>query len=423
MLLLVIVIGAPQERIAALAPLRIALLTAGLAVAAHVYDRFKHRRSIVALPTELRSVGLLLAWAVATLPLSIWPGGSVAFLLETYLKTLVVFWLLGATADTPARVLGAARVMTALGIPLALTAIANFASGVVWDEKSAVERIVGYEGGMSKNPNDLALVLTLLLPLAVSLAQQGGSRALRLLFLACVPLFAAGVIVTFSRGGFVTLAAIFALYLLSFLRRGRWKAALGCLVLAGAILAAFPEGYSSRLSTIVEMDEDPTGSAQARWTDTVAALRHVREHPIVGAGIGMNILALDALRGETGKNVHNVYLQYAVELGLPGLGLFLWLYASCLLAVRRVARAGEGRELRSLRLLAEGILVSLLAFSISSLFHPVAYQFFFYLVAGLAVALGSVGRRLLAPPAPPRAEAARPGELWWQSVPGGGAAS
>lgn len=417
MFLLFIVIVAPQERVSALAPFRIALVAAGLAVSAHVYDRFKRSAGLVALPAQLRIVALLLAWAVATLPLSFWPRGSVVFLLDIYLKTLVVFWLLAATADTWERALGAARAMTLMGIPLALTAIGHYASGVYFDGLSAVDRIVGYEGGMAKNPNDLALVLTLLLPLAVALVQQTRHSAARLLFSGIVLLYVAGVIVTFSRGGFVTLLAILAVYLWSLLRRGRWKPVLLCLGLAVATMAFFPEGYSRRLSTIVAIEEDPTGSAQTRWTDTVAALKHVNQHPIVGAGIGMDILALDVLRGETGKHVHNVYLQYAVDLGLPGLALFLWLYVSCLRAVGRVARAPEAApEIPGMRAMAEGIRVSLLAFGIAALFHPVAYQFYFYLIAGLAVAIGSLALRHGVPRRAPLVEAPRSTELWWQGA-------
>ena len=42
--------------------------------------------------------------------------------------------------------------------------------------------------------------------------------------------------------------------------------------------------------------------------------------------------------------------------------------------------------MRDLFLLAEGIQVSLFAFAIAALFHPVAYHFYFYYIAGLALA-------------------------------------
>ena len=142
-----------------------------------------------------------------------------------------------------------------------------------------------------------------------------------------------------------------------------------------------------RLSTITNIRSDPTGSAQERWGDTQAALEFVSENPVVGAGIGMNALALNELRGALWKKIHNAYLEYAVDLGLPGLALCLIILVGCIratvLVMRRTAARPEGRDLF---LLAEGIQTGLAAFAVAALFHPVAYHFYFYYMAGLALA-------------------------------------
>lgn len=119
----------------------------------------------------------------------------------------------------------------------------------------------------------------------------------------------------------------------------------------------------------------------------MAAVDHVFENPIVGAGLGMNLLALNGERGATWRAVHNAYLEYAVDLGLPGLILFLLLFVRCLrnttLVQRRCGWTPAARELFSL---AEGLQISLIAFAVAAPFHPVAYHFYFYYIAGLAVA-------------------------------------
>src|SRR5258705_10881236 len=85
---------APQSFVPALAPLRIGLLTAVLALAAYLFDRFAGGGSITRVTPEIVVATALVIWALATLPLSYWPGGSLAFLLDMYFKTLTIFWLL-----------------------------------------------------------------------------------------------------------------------------------------------------------------------------------------------------------------------------------------------------------------------------------------------------------------------------------------
>ena len=89
-----------------------------------------------------------------------------------------------------------------------------------------------------------------------------------------------------------------------------------------------PTGYTQRLTTITDIASDPTGSAQGRWVDLAVAADIVTRTPVVGVGLGQNVLALNRERGPTWRMVHNVYLQYAVDLGVPGLLLFLWLFVS-----------------------------------------------------------------------------------------------
>jgi O-antigen ligase len=114
----------------------------------------------------------------------------------------------------------------------------------------------------------------------------------------------------------------------------------------------------------------------------------VAQNPITGAGIGQDILALNRMRGPTWRSVHNVYLQYAVDLGIPGLVLFLWLFGASLRSAGRVRiLAAKDHALRLLSYQAAGVQIALVAFGVQAFFHPVAYQFYFFCLAGLAVAL------------------------------------
>src|SRR5260221_6271926 len=160
---------APQDFIPALAPLRIALLSALCAASAYVFDQLKRGESVLAISSEARWCLVLVAWAIVTIPFSMWSGGSFNLLTDLYLKSAIVFWLLGSIIRSTARLRRIAWVLSLIAVPLALTGVAHFLSGDFFPGQTGGERIVGYDAGLVKNPNDLALVLNLILPLTVAL--------------------------------------------------------------------------------------------------------------------------------------------------------------------------------------------------------------------------------------------------------------
>jgi O-antigen ligase len=87
--------------------------------------------------------------------------------------------------------------------------------------------------------------------------------------------------------------------------------------------------------------------------------------------------------------VHNTYLEYAVDLGLPGLTLFVLLLRGCWKSARATRRSAAPE----LGQLAEGIEISLVGFAVAAFFHPAAYEFYFFYIAGLAVAARTVAVR------------------------------
>ena len=384
---------APQEIFPVLGPLRIALIAASVAIITYLLDRFRRRQPLTLLTREIWLSAGLMAWAIATVPLSFWPGGSVAFLLKFYLKSLAIFWLLSNVVSTLTRLRQVAWALSLMAVPLAATAVGNFlsASFLPGLAAQAPRRIVGYDAPLTGNPNDLALMLNLIIPLGVALLLAVERPALRVLLVAVITLDVLAVIVTFSRGGFLTLMTIAGVYVWKLRGRPQRTLAWAALALALACLPLLPAGYMDRLATITNIDSDVTHSAQLRWNDTVTAAKFVVANPLVGGGVGMNALTLNHERGFGWSAIHNVYLEYAVELGMPGLILFLLLLVGCIKSAAIVQRRCAGVPgLRDLFYLAEGIQISLLAFSLAAFFHPVAYHLYFYYIAALAVAAHSL---------------------------------
>jgi hypothetical protein len=384
---------APQSTYPTLASLHLAAVAAGLAIAAHLCGRLAGESAV----TAPRGTGLALclgAWAIATAPFSYWPGGSVSMFIDLFVKSLAIFWLISQVVDSTARLRRLVSWLVLLAIPLAVVAVRNFLSGSFLAGSSPdAQRIAGYDAPLTGNPNDLALMLNLLVPLTYALRGVSRRPLVRLALAGLLFLEVVGVLLTYSRAGFLTLALVWIVHALRTLR-GIKRIALAAAV-AGAlvVVAMFPSSYVSHLGTAVDMDADASGSAQERWRGAVAAVGLVADHPLLGVGLGMNVLAITH---ETGgwRSVHNVYLQYAADLGLPGLFLFLALGVRCLRDAAAVRRSrppdAEGRDLAKLAL---GIELALWAFAVAGMFHPAGYHFYFYYLGGMALAARAIHLR------------------------------
>lgn len=379
-----IMLLAPQALFPALAPLRIALLMAGVAAVAHVVGCLTSGRPISLVTREMSIAAGLVGWATLTIPLSYWPGGSVDTLTGLFLKSLMLFWLIANTITTVRRFRQFAWGITLMSVPIATTAVRDYLSGNVMQSS---ERIAGYDAPLTDNPNDLALTLNLILPFILLAVRSSRSCVIRVLALGIAVLNVAAVLLTFSRTGFIALLTILV-GIFSGLFRSRnlaWGVAL--LVALLASLPFLPSALWERWATITDVESDPTGSAQARRDQWGSALRFIVTHPVVGTGIGTGVLGLREHGSESWSEVHNAYLQYGVELGLPGLGLYLLLVvASLRSASSGRQQAGMSHDAEGAAQLAQATRLSLVAFLAAAFFHPVAYHFYFYFLVGLAVA-------------------------------------
>jgi hypothetical protein len=389
----VVLLFSPQAYFPALEALRPAMIPAAIGIAAYVLDRFGHGAPLFMRTRSLWFAGALAGWAAFTAPLSIWPGGSIAFLSGVYFKTLAIFWLLSHTAVTVPRLRQVAWCLTFMAMGLTLLAMNNYVSGVFIDQAANKDRLVGNEGSLTKNPNDLALMINVIIPLTMALLLGSSRPGTRFMLLGMLAMEALTVILTFSRGGFLTLGGILLLYAWKLRRQAERVWVYGILVAGLLCVPLLPSSYFERMSTIIQTEADNTGSAGERWTDMMIAARRAISSPIIGAGVGMNVLAMNEARGGGWLPVHNVFLELTLDLGVPGLLLYVGLLVSCIKSTVRIQRqAADNPDMKDLAHLAQGIHISLLAFTLAAMFHPVSYHPYFYYIAALAIAAEAISR-------------------------------
>ena len=220
-------------------------------------------------PLELKMLALITLLGVAFIPIASSPKDSIDVLTDTFLKVVTIFILMINLLNTRERLRSIMRLVVICGTVLALLAILSYIEGkftvVTKGEEGTVValRITGAVGGIFGNPNDLATSLDLLIPLAVALAMTRRGLA-RAAYFACAVLLSIGVVVTFSRGGFLGLVTAAGWMLWKIGRRNRALTAFSFIFVLGVFMMVMPSGYSNRITSIFDSSSDPTGSSQER---------------------------------------------------------------------------------------------------------------------------------------------------------------
>src|SRR6476661_465541 len=195
----------PQEQFPPLNPLHLAEVSALLALAAMVMGRLQRNLSVTRYTPELGGVLALGFIILATAPFSIWMGGSVATFTEIYSKIILIFILMLNTLTNPKRIDRFLWLIVFASGYIAFRAVADYARGVNMVENG---RVQGAVGGMFKNPNDLALNMVAVMPLAAALAMRSRTTLGRLIAVGCAFLMAGAVVVSQSRSGTIGLAVM-----------------------------------------------------------------------------------------------------------------------------------------------------------------------------------------------------------------------
>jgi hypothetical protein len=172
--------------------------------------------------------------------------------------------------------------------------------------------------------DDIGLVFAFGIPMAWYLAttptRTTAGRALQVLNVIHVPAGVVGIMFSGSRVAMVAVAPSLVYVLLTLSRIRPRARVVSLAAVVGAFLALLPLVPESTMERLVNTSGDRTqGDLNGRTELWSRAYATFKEHPITGVGTG-------AFREETSwKVAHNVWLRFAAELGLVGLGLFLLL--------------------------------------------------------------------------------------------------
>ncbi len=249
----------------------------------------------------------------------------------------------------------------------------------------------GYRAGwVSGDANYFGANAILALALGYYLLQTRLPLWQRVFCLGCTILTAIALIASASRGAFI---GICVCGLLVFLRSKRkLHFVLAALVVAGLLIVS----PNSPIQRLVHPQYGDIASTAAHEELFWAGVRVFTEHPITGVGLGkfketMDEMGLFKERG--GYIAHNVYVEYAAELGIFGLLLFLGIVASAFWSLGRIRREAAQKGDEFFFATTSGMQTGLVGFCVASMFLSAEYQKTFWIVIFLSSAIPLLFRK------------------------------
>jgi len=218
--------------------------------------------------------------------------------------------------------------------------------------------LITAEGGVMRitsvygSPNNLALYLGRVLPVALAIVLMGANPRRRVAYGVAVVVMGLAAFLTFSKGALLLgLPAALAVIAIGWLGKRGWiltGAGAAAAVASLPILSRVP-----RFATLLNADAGTTFFRLKLW---VSAWRMFLDHPLLGVGLdnflyqyrGRYILP-DAWQEPNLSHPHNIVLDFLSRLGVLGFACGVWLIAgfwrTAIAAYRKLTADRDGRAL------------------------------------------------------------------------------
>jgi O-antigen ligase len=339
-------------------------------------------------------VSAVVSVACVSVPFGLSMGNSAKFLLDSYFRMLVVYFLVLVSIRGPRDLAHYVwAFVIAVGI-LASMAIFVFDLGGGPGQMMRLGNMYMYDA------NDLGVFLLMGVPLALVVMDTSAKIGR---FFAAVLLVAIGIALarSGSRGaflGFVSLAGAFVIWASHIDLTKRLTAV--AVILLGVIMAA-PPGYWDQMKSLQNPTDDYNWSSETgRRQLAKRGFGYMLQYPVTGVGIHnfskaewqISSMAQEVgrTRGIPGKAAHNTWVQIGAELGVTGLVLWLTLLFGTIFAVGRtrkqlpVSWKRGPPDQRLLYSLSFYLPLAIWAFAVPSTFVSHAYMDPMYYLAALS---------------------------------------
>jgi putative inorganic carbon (hco3(-)) transporter len=363
----------PEDFIPGLEYIPIEKILGGVALVALLFS-IKSQRRVKRWPTELKLLLALFFWQCLTVPFAWWKGGAFVWVYSKCSKAVIAAFLVIVAVSTIRQLKLLLFVQAASVASMTLVSVALYRGG----------RMGGVLGGVFDNPNDLAMNIALNWPLCLMFLMLTRNPLKKALWAAGMLVMAIGLMLTYSRSGFVamTVAALFGLWEFGIRGRRHYLLALGVFCAVALVILA-PRNYGGRLRSIVSDDVAVFGDAKFAREDLLKESLVVSlHHPLFGIGPG-NFASYT----ESWHVTHNTYTELSAESGIPSLLLFLAVIAMAFRNIRRTRASEAFKNSEEIRLYTGGLWAGLASYLTGAMFASTAYELFPYFMIAYTVVL------------------------------------
>ena len=256
--------------------------------------------------------------------------------------------------------------------------------------------VLGPEGSFIAGNTEIALAITMIIPLMYYLAMTTEKKWLKWGLGIGMVLCAIAVLGSQSRGGLLAVAGMGVFLWLK--SRKKLQMGLIFIVLVPALLALMPETWFNKMHTINTYEEN--SSAMGRINAWHFSFNLAKSRPIVGGGFQAftpELFQILAPNPDDFHDSHSIWFEVLGQHGFVGLALFLLLwFLVWRLAAGIIRTGGKRKEMRWATELARMIQVSFIGYWVGGSFLGLAYFDLPYLLVALLVLTRVVMDRQLA---------------------------
>jgi O-antigen ligase len=253
-------------------------------------------------------------------------------------------------------------------------------------------------GAYFADENDISLYNNTWLPFAYFLFLVEKNKIKKIIYAAGVIIGIIGVVISFSRGGFVGLACVFFIIWLFSPRKVLNLSII--LLLAGIMYLSADQAYWTEMSTVTDTNES---TATARFYFWDAAWQMFLDHPLGVGGNNFQVLFPEYQSQWFGRDMwgmvaHSLWFTLIPELGIFGIIIYfslLFINLKDVFYLKRLRKDNEDEDLRYLYYISLAFLGSFAGYFASGSLISVLYYPHYWYLCGILVASKRIMNNIL----------------------------